>query len=209
MRIFSRLMKLTWKNWILDRQKKGIFAREFAEYMERNQGKRAYGDNARSNAPTMNLHPSTESSKNLDELLNSQMGARDKTGLGYSIQLNEMSNNYEIDSEVSLCGFDVRSSDEESTPANDRSSKADGLRDSLNASAGGNILNRTPRDALTIIENKSKVRTSRNKPVVSRSSATTSSTPTYLPEITALTDDVKAMLLQNKTPSPAPIKAIK
>ncbi|GKD59648.1 reverse transcriptase domain-containing protein [Tanacetum coccineum] len=38
---------------------------------------------------------------------------------------------------------------------------------SLNAAAGGNLLNRTPRDALTIIKNKSKVRTSRNKPVVS------------------------------------------
>ncbi|GJR62752.1 hypothetical protein Tco_1504914 [Tanacetum coccineum] len=44
-------------------RKKGIFAREFAEYMERNQGKRAYGDNARSNAPTMNLHPSTGGSR--------------------------------------------------------------------------------------------------------------------------------------------------
>ncbi|GJR25304.1 hypothetical protein Tco_1101536 [Tanacetum coccineum] len=30
-------------------------------------------------------------------------------------------------------------------------------QDSLNAAAGGNLLNRTPRDALTIIENKSKV----------------------------------------------------
>ncbi|GKB48213.1 hypothetical protein Tco_0898966 [Tanacetum coccineum] len=77
-----------------------------------------------------------------------------------------------------------------------------------NAAAGGNLLNRTPRDALTIIENKSKVRTSRNKPVVSKVSATSSSTPAYLPEITALTAAVKAMLLQNKTPSPAPIKAI-
>ncbi|GJX28761.1 reverse transcriptase domain-containing protein [Tanacetum coccineum] len=74
--------------------------------------------------------------------------------------------------------------------------------------AGGNLLNRTPRDALTIIENKSKVRTSRNKPVVSKASTTSSSTPAYLPEITALTDAVKAMLLQNKTPSPAPVKAI-
>ncbi|GKC85176.1 hypothetical protein Tco_1140893 [Tanacetum coccineum] len=64
------------------------------------------------------------------------------------------------------------------------------------------------RDALTIIENKLKVRTSRNKPVVSKSSVTTSFTPAYLPEITALTDAVKAMLLQNKTPSPAPVKAI-
>nr|GEX85501.1 reverse transcriptase domain-containing protein [Tanacetum cinerariifolium] len=33
---------------------------------------------------------------------------------------------------------------------------------------GGNLLKCTPRDALTIIENKSKVRTSRNKPVVSK-----------------------------------------
>ncbi|GKD83193.1 reverse transcriptase domain-containing protein, partial [Tanacetum coccineum] len=77
-------------------------------------------------------------------------------------------------------------------------------QDSLNAAASGNLLNRTPKDALTIIENKLKVCTSRNKPVVSKMSVTTSSsTPAYLPEITALTDAVKAMLLQNKTPSPA------
>ncbi|GJY43007.1 hypothetical protein Tco_0431220 [Tanacetum coccineum] len=81
-------------------------------------------------------------------------------------------------------------------------------QDSLNAAAGGNLLNRTPQDALTIIENKSKVRTSRNKPVISKASTTSSSTPAYLPEITALTDAVKAMLLQNKTPSPTPVKAI-
>ncbi|GKE69336.1 hypothetical protein Tco_1527408, partial [Tanacetum coccineum] len=81
-------------------------------------------------------------------------------------------------------------------------------QDSLNAVAGGNLLNRTPRDALTIIKNKSKVRTSRNKPVVSKVSATTSSTPAYLSEITALTDVVKALLLQNKTPSPALVKAM-
>ncbi|GKG03756.1 hypothetical protein Tco_0314143, partial [Tanacetum coccineum] len=62
--------------------------------------------------------------------------------------------------------------------------------------------------ALTIIKNKSKVRTSRNKPIVSKASATCSSTPAYLPEITALADVVKAMLLQNKTPSPTPVNAI-
>ncbi|GJV04597.1 hypothetical protein Tco_1338166 [Tanacetum coccineum] len=74
-------------------------------------------------------------------------------------------------------------------------------QDSLNAAASGNLLNRTPRDALTIIENKSKVRTSRNKPVVSKASATTSSsTPAYLPEITTLTDAVKAMLLRTSDP---------
>nr|GEW43886.1 reverse transcriptase domain-containing protein [Tanacetum cinerariifolium] len=82
-------------------------------------------------------------------------------------------------------------------------------QDYLNAVAGGNLLNRTPRDALTIIKNKWKVRTSRNKLVVSKASATTSSsTPAYLPKITALTDAVKAMLLQNKTPLPASIKAM-
>ncbi|GJX89743.1 hypothetical protein Tco_0343069 [Tanacetum coccineum] len=81
-------------------------------------------------------------------------------------------------------------------------------QDFLNAAAGGNLLNRSPQDALTIIENKSKVRTSRNKPVVSKASATTSSTLAYLPEITALIDAVKAKLIQNKNPSPAPVKAI-
>ncbi|GJY26803.1 reverse transcriptase domain-containing protein [Tanacetum coccineum] len=80
-------------------------------------------------------------------------------------------------------------------------------QDALNAAAGGNLLNRTPRDALTIIENKSKVHTSRNKLIVSKASATSSSTPAYLPEITALIDAVKAMLLQNKTPSLFPVKA--
>ncbi|GJQ89233.1 hypothetical protein Tco_0000372 [Tanacetum coccineum] len=56
-----------------------------------------------------------ESTKNLDEILNSQMSARDKTGLGYSTQLNELSSNHETDSENSLSIFDVRSSDEENT----------------------------------------------------------------------------------------------
>ncbi|GJS25602.1 hypothetical protein Tco_0454234 [Tanacetum coccineum] len=61
-----------------------------------------------------------ESTKNLDEILNSQMSARDKTGLGYSTQLNELSSNHETDSENSLSIFDVRSSDEENIPENDR-----------------------------------------------------------------------------------------
>ncbi|GJX17909.1 hypothetical protein Tco_0218741 [Tanacetum coccineum] len=83
-----------------------------------------------------------ESSKNLDELLNGQMSARDKTSLGYGTQLNEMSNNSETDSEISLSVFDVRSSDEESTPANDRSSKADGYH-AVPPPITGNFL--TPR----------------------------------------------------------------
>ncbi|GKA01695.1 hypothetical protein Tco_0674360, partial [Tanacetum coccineum] len=64
-----------------------------------------------------------ESSKNLDEILNSQMSSRDKTGLGYSIQLNELSSNHETDSENNLSVFDARSSNEDNTPENDRFSK--------------------------------------------------------------------------------------
>ncbi|GKD97660.1 ribonuclease H-like domain-containing protein, partial [Tanacetum coccineum] len=87
-----------------------------------------------------------ESSKYLDELLNSQMSARDKTGLGYGTQLKEMSNNSETDSEISLSVFDVRSSDEESTPVNDMLSKADGYH-AVPPPITGNFL--TPRADIT------------------------------------------------------------
>ncbi|GJV72246.1 putative ribonuclease H-like domain-containing protein [Tanacetum coccineum] len=69
-----------------------------------------------------------ESSKNLDEILNSQISARDKTGLGYGTKLNELSSNHETNSENSFSVFDGISSDEESTLANDRSFKADGYK---------------------------------------------------------------------------------
>ncbi|GJT49550.1 hypothetical protein Tco_0975707 [Tanacetum coccineum] len=45
-------------------------------------------------------------------------------------------------------------------------------QDSLNASVGRNLLSKTTREALNIIENKSKVRYSRNKPNVSRVNST-------------------------------------
>ncbi|GJS46624.1 hypothetical protein Tco_0596745 [Tanacetum coccineum] len=68
-------------------------------------------------------------------------------------------------------------------------------QDSLNVVAGGNLLTKTPRDALTIIKNKSKVCTSQNKPVVSKVSVNTSSSTTACPsEMAALTDVVNAML---------------
>ncbi|GJV26683.1 hypothetical protein Tco_1383131 [Tanacetum coccineum] len=81
-------------------------------------------------------------------------------------------------------------------------------QDSLNAATGGNLLTKTPRDALTIIENKSKVRNLQNKPVVTRESmnAPSSSTPHYL-EIAALADAVKALVFQKSSP-PASEKAV-
>ncbi|GJV61092.1 reverse transcriptase domain-containing protein [Tanacetum coccineum] len=81
-------------------------------------------------------------------------------------------------------------------------------QDSLNAVAGGNLLTKTPRDALTIIENKSKVRNSRNKPVVTKVSTNApSSSTSYFPEIDTRVDAVKVMLLQKSSPS-ASVKAV-
>ncbi|GJT26375.1 reverse transcriptase domain-containing protein [Tanacetum coccineum] len=80
-------------------------------------------------------------------------------------------------------------------------------QDSLNAAAGGNLLNRTPQDALTIIKNKSKVRISRNKPIVSKVSTTTSSPSPYL-DVTALTDIIKELVLMNNATQQATVKAI-
>ncbi|GJV64039.1 reverse transcriptase domain-containing protein [Tanacetum coccineum] len=82
-------------------------------------------------------------------------------------------------------------------------------QDSLNAAAGGNLLTKTPRDALTIIENKSNVRNLRNKPVVSKVSANNSSSTTTCPsELAALTDAVNVMLRHVKTSPPDTVKAI-
>ncbi|GJR06586.1 reverse transcriptase domain-containing protein [Tanacetum coccineum] len=76
-------------------------------------------------------------------------------------------------------------------------------QDSLNSAAGGNFLDKMPRDCLRIIESKSKVRNSRNKPVVAKVSAS-SSTPGISPDVAELKDMVKALLLDKKFKLPAP-----
>ncbi|GJR81569.1 reverse transcriptase domain-containing protein [Tanacetum coccineum] len=84
-------------------------------------------------------------------------------------------------------------------------------QDSLNSAAGGNFLDKMPRDCLRIIESKSKVRNSRNKLVVSKVSSS-SSTPVISPDVAELKNMVKALLLdkknQNQAPTPAPVKAV-
>ncbi|GJV17476.1 reverse transcriptase domain-containing protein [Tanacetum coccineum] len=80
-------------------------------------------------------------------------------------------------------------------------------QDSLNSAAGGNFLDKMPRDCLRIIESKSKVCNSRNKPVVAKVSAS-SSTPGISPDVVELKDMVKALLLDKKTQAPAPVKAV-
>nr|GEW52754.1 reverse transcriptase domain-containing protein [Tanacetum cinerariifolium] len=82
-------------------------------------------------------------------------------------------------------------------------------QDSLNSAAGGNFLDKMPRECLAIIESKSKVRYLRNKPVVAKVSTNTS-TSGILPDVAELKDMVKALLLDKKSQnqSPAPVKAV-
>nr|GEZ09066.1 reverse transcriptase domain-containing protein [Tanacetum cinerariifolium] len=71
-------------------------------------------------------------------------------------------------------------------------------QDSLNSAAGGNFLDKMPRECLAIIESKSKVRHSRNKPVVAKVSMNTS-TSGISPDVAELEDMVKALLLDKKS----------
>ncbi|GJX03400.1 putative ribonuclease H-like domain-containing protein [Tanacetum coccineum] len=63
------------------------------------------------------------SSKNLNKLINSQLSAKDKTGLGYGDQLNE---NDSSGSELFNSVFDSRSSDGDDNQTNDRFKKDNG-----------------------------------------------------------------------------------
>ncbi|GJW88347.1 ribonuclease H-like domain-containing protein [Tanacetum coccineum] len=105
--------------------RKGHFVKECK--LGRNQRKISYGDNGRRNATTNEPSPQAleESSKGLNKILNSQMSAKDKNGLGYGTQLDAISNKSKTDSEISMSVFEVRSSDKEITPSNNRFSKAD------------------------------------------------------------------------------------
>nr|GFA79347.1 reverse transcriptase domain-containing protein [Tanacetum cinerariifolium] len=89
-------------------------------------------------------------------------------------------------------------------------------QDSLNSAAGGNFLNKMPRECLKIIKSKFKVHQSRAKAVIAKVS-TSSSTPAISSEVAELKDMVRALLLDKKNQSsapapsltPAPIKVVK
>ncbi|GKA93181.1 reverse transcriptase domain-containing protein, partial [Tanacetum coccineum] len=83
-------------------------------------------------------------------------------------------------------------------------------QDSLNAAAGGNLLTKTPREALTIIENKSKVRNLRNKPIVSQVKANNVDSSEIASVVANdVTSVMAAMFKQHQvTPSPASVKAV-
>ncbi|GJW82183.1 reverse transcriptase domain-containing protein [Tanacetum coccineum] len=73
-------------------------------------------------------------------------------------------------------------------------------QDSLNSAAGGNVLDKMPRECLKIIESKSKVRQSRSKAVVAKVS-TSSSTPAVSPDVAELKDMVRAFDFSIKKPN--------
>nr|GEV44200.1 reverse transcriptase domain-containing protein [Tanacetum cinerariifolium] len=82
-------------------------------------------------------------------------------------------------------------------------------QDSLNSAARGNFLDKMPRECLGIIESKSKVCYSRNKPVVAKVSTTTS-TSGVSPDVAELKVMVRALLLDKKgqNQSPTSVKAV-
>ncbi|GKA15171.1 reverse transcriptase domain-containing protein [Tanacetum coccineum] len=91
-------------------------------------------------------------------------------------------------------------------------------QDSLNSAAGGNLLERSTQDVLTIIENKSKVRNSRNKSIISQvKSSDGNSSSSDIAKLThvvnqqtsAVTTAMTAILKQfQATPPLASVKAI-
>nr|GEU49794.1 hypothetical protein [Tanacetum cinerariifolium] len=90
-------------------------------------------------------------------------------------------------------------------------------QDSLNVAAGGNLLEKSPQDALTIIENKSKVRNSRSKLIASPVNACDNHSSSELAKLTravnqrtsVVTTAMTATLKQfQSNPPPAEVKAV-
>nr|GFA65580.1 reverse transcriptase domain-containing protein [Tanacetum cinerariifolium] len=90
-------------------------------------------------------------------------------------------------------------------------------QDFLNAAAGGNLLERSTQDVLTIIENKSKVRDYQSKPLVSQVKASDVNSNSKIAKLThavnqQTSDVTTAMTVMLKqfqaTPPLAPVKAV-
>nr|GEU92197.1 reverse transcriptase domain-containing protein [Tanacetum cinerariifolium] len=82
---------------------------------------------------------------------------------------------------------------------------------SLNSAAGGNLLSKTTREALQVIENKSKVRYSRNKPNVSRMNTNSKENASKTDDrIDKLADQILTIvdIFAKKVVTPAPVKEV-
>ncbi|GKA51277.1 hypothetical protein Tco_0744473 [Tanacetum coccineum] len=83
-------------------------------------------------------------------------------------------------------------------------------QDSLNSAAGGNLLERSAQDVFKVIENKSKVRNSRNKPIVSQVKASNVDSSEIASAVaSAVTSAMAVMFKQHQvTPAPASVKVV-
>ncbi|GJV26092.1 reverse transcriptase domain-containing protein [Tanacetum coccineum] len=84
-------------------------------------------------------------------------------------------------------------------------------QDSLNAAACGNLLSKTTREALNIIENKSKVRYLRNKPNVSRMNTTSRESSSKSDDrLDKLADQISTLveIVTKKVVTPTTVKAV-
>nr|GEW78091.1 reverse transcriptase domain-containing protein [Tanacetum cinerariifolium] len=84
-------------------------------------------------------------------------------------------------------------------------------QDSLNVATGGNLLSKTNREALNIIENKLKVHYSRNKPNESRMNTTSRENSSKTDDrIDKLTDQISTLvdIVSKKVVTPAMVKAV-
>nr|GEV43942.1 reverse transcriptase domain-containing protein [Tanacetum cinerariifolium] len=87
----------------------------------------------------------------------------------------------------------------------------DNGQDSLNATTSGNLLSKTTREALQIIENKSKVHYSRNKPNVSRMNTNSRENASKTDDrIDKLADQISTLvdIFAKNIITPAPVKAV-
>ncbi|GKC14737.1 hypothetical protein Tco_1011519, partial [Tanacetum coccineum] len=83
---------------------------------------------------------------------------------------------------------------------------------SLNSATDGNLLERSTQDALKIIENKSRVRNSINKQIVSQvkaSNVDSSEMAKLTDAVTQVTNVVATIMKQIQAPAPASVKAVK
>nr|GEV23542.1 hypothetical protein [Tanacetum cinerariifolium] len=87
----------------------------------------------------------------------------------------------------------------------------DNDQDSLNSTAGGNLLSKITKEALQIVENKSKVRYSKNKANVSKMNTTFKDNASKLDDrIDKLADQISTLvdIFAKKIITPAPVKAV-
>ncbi|GJT57841.1 hypothetical protein Tco_0992895 [Tanacetum coccineum] len=87
----------------------------------------------------------------------------------------------------------------------------DNDQDSINVTAGENILSKTTREALNIIENKSKVRYSQNKSNVSRVNTNFRESSSKTDKrIDKITDQISTLveIASKKIVTPATVKAV-